>query len=815
MVPLTRRRRNDTMAQCVDTRFDPMTVPDKRNDMEAQYSSSQADRCNWNRQRISRCGNHNNTKRNTPPQVHKPSTESLSSPLEAYTGDPLLDSLRDRLSSTKRQADNEDTIISVIDELTTYIRRRSYIHRGVRKRRHGGSDVDANRKHYQSNIRSGNKSRKLSASTHSTSEYPENVSTGAITTTDNIIGISDDDIYVASSVGNLTDSDDIVRDSSRIADGFDFNEKRTACLGNVVFQTNAHHARSNADVASEHTLIPISSTLNANSEVEDLSKHLTAIPPDVGCMGNFVHGGKVERFKRTGESLHSYNSPLSSCSLHDDIWLQFDDTINETAITEQPPSVNCAGNRDSFISDNSDMRTTMRGNSDFRHAIPKNQTRKRCLEIDSVLSASNENEDLCFREIVGDYDECASAGLSFCDVNANCSIGSSIVDEFVHLSEKAFAFAAMHSSSYDEKGFGAHENLKCENFVADRLSQTDQVSTCMECSETDNVCMDKSDVIRQAYFGNEDVLELFQHNTPYLSSQIETATNCFSSLDEQAGPVKTSESPSEHDMTEWEAISGSATNNDVNVSSNTSCCAFIFKSNTIHNVLHNSVSNSGTTDVTCDERCIVESWDANIEYICDSNRITDFYRPYQELSQPQTPNTRRTSNNALKSSGCDLIDGATNDFVSTTNLSDSESASDCSMLSSLSDAEPIIAHGPRICKTSASQYTQTGFDCILGHDNTIVAFRPDCSYGERYGDHLATNSSDQPSACNEVVRADPASNDDCDISVNDVSAAIQHHTCQMPQDVWCSDDEVDECDYIADKNVNEALDLLLSIMEAN
>ena len=388
--------------------------------MEAQHTSSQADRCNWNRQLTSRCGNRDNTPR-TSARVHKQSAQSLSSPLETDTGDPVLDSLRDRLSSSKRQADNDETIISVIDELTTYIQRRSYSGRGAWNR-------------YQSNIRSRNKSQKLSASTHNTSEYPEHCIIGTSPTRDDAIGMSDADIYASASACNVTDSDTIVRDtnSPRIADSYDIN------------------------------------------------------------VGNYTPFGKDERCKQTRESVTSSNAPLFSCSLH------------ETVVNDQHTSVNFGANHDSFIVDNSDMRPTTRGNSAVTHAIPKDQRRKWNLEIDSVVCASHANEDLCFKEIVGDLDECTPAGLSFCDVNANCSTGSSTFDVLVHLSDDDFAFDVMHSSLSDET-----VALNCENAVTDPLShllETDRLSTSTECTDSSNGCMNQSDVIRHDYFRNEDAL---------------------------------------------------------------------------------------------------------------------------------------------------------------------------------------------------------------------------------------------------------------------------------------------------------------------
>ena len=517
-------------------------VADNCKDLEAQHTSYQADPCNWNRQRTSRCGNRNNTPR-TSPRVHKPSTQSLSSPIEADTGDPVLDSLRDRLSSTKRHADNDETIISVIDELTTYIQRRSYSGRGVWKRRHRRSDVGEHRKHYQSNIRSRNKSQKLSASTHNTSEYPEHCSIGTSPTPDDAIGMSDDDIYASASASNVTASDKIVRDtnSPRYADGFDVN------------------------------------------------------------LDNYNPFGKDERCNQTEESMTSSNAPLFSCSLH------------ETVVSEQPTSVNCGANHDSFIVDNSDMSPPMRGNSDFTHAVPKDQMRKWNLEIDSVVCSSNANDGLCFMEIVGDVDECTPAGLSFCDVNTTCAPRSSMFDEYVHLSDEDFAFDVMHLSLSDETGA-----LHCENAVADPLShmlENDRLSTSTECNDSSNGCMNQSDVIIHDYFRNEDALELFQNNTSHFTSQIETTTNGFAFLDEQACPVNLSE----HD--------GATTSNAVYLSNNRSHCAFNLKSNMNRNIFHNSVLNSGTgtSDAMCDDQCIIESWDASIEYICDSDQITDVY----------------------------------------------------------------------------------------------------------------------------------------------------------------------------------------------
>ena len=718
---------------CQPEQNSPTVVADNRNDVEAQHTSSQADRCNWNRQRTSRCGNRDNTPR-TSARVHKQSAQSLSSPLETYTGDPILDSLRDRLSITKRQADNDETIISVIDELTTYIQRRSYSGRGAWNRRHRRSDVGATRKQYQSNIRSRNKSQKLSASTHNTSEFPEHCIIGTSPTRDDAIGMSDADIYASASACNVTDSDTIVRDtnSPRIADSYDIN------------------------------------------------------------VGNYTPFGKDERCKQTRESVTSSNAPLFSCSLH------------ETVVNDQHTSVNCGANHDSFIVDNSDMRPTMRGNSAVTHAIPKGQRRKWNLEIDSVVCASHANEDLCFKEIVGDLDECTPAGLSFCDVNANCSTGSSTFDVLVHLSDDDFAFDVMHSSLSDET-----VALNCENAVTDPLShllETDRLSTSTECTDSSNGCMNQSDVIRHDYFRNEDALELFQNNTSHFSSQIETTTNGFAFLDEQACPVNLSEHNS------------ATTSNDVYLSNNRSQCAFNLKSNMNRNILHNNVLIAGASDAMCDYRCIIESWDASIEYICDSDQITELYSSWAEnqgLSPPHTPSSRCTSNSCLKSSGCDLTVGASNDVGSVMNLSDFESVSDCSMLSSIQYADHSIANDPIICKTFDSQYTPMGCDCTLAHDNISIAFRSDCSSSERYEDHLATNSSRQQPACYDFMRADPASRDYCDISTNDVSSAIPHHTCQMPHGACCAANDLVKSDLAADKHVNEALDLLLSIMESN
>ena len=704
-------------------------VADNRKDLEeAQHTSSQADPCNWNRQRTSRCGNRNNTPR-TSPRVHKPSAQSLSSPLEADTGDPVLDSLRDRLSSTKRHADNDETIISVIDELTTYIQRRSYSGRGVWKRRHRRSDVGENRKHYQSNIRSRNKSQTLSASTHNTSEYPEHCSIGTSPTPDDAIGVSDDDIYASASASNVTASDKIVRDtnSPRYADSFDVN------------------------------------------------------------LDNYNPFGKDERCNQTGESMTSSNAPLFSCSLH------------ETAVNEQPTSVNWGANRVAFIVDNSDMLPTMRGNSDFMHAVPKDQMRKWNLEINPVVCASNGNDGPCFREIFRDFDECTPAGLSFCDVNANCSTCSSTFDESVPLSDEDIAFDVMNSSANDET-----VALNCENAVTDPLSHlfaTDRLSTSTECTDSSNGCMNQSDVIRHDYFRNEDALELFQSNTPHCSSQIETTTNGFAFLDERACPVNLSEHNS------------ATTINDVYLSNNRSQCAFNLTSNTNRNTLHNNVLISSTTDVTRDDRCIIESWDASIEHICDPNQITDVYTllgEYKELSPPLTPNTRCTSNNGLISSGC-----ATNDFGSMTNLSDVESVPSSSMLGPLSDAGPIISYNAGVYKCADSHYTQKCLSCALDHNGTYSDFRSDCSYAERCEDHLATNCIGKPPTCHAVIRAYPASSDDCDTSTNDFSSAIPHHTCQMTHAACGADNDLVKSDFAADKHVNEALDLLLSIMESN
>ena len=137
------------------------------------------------------------------------------------------------------------------------------------------------------------------------------------------------------------------------------------------------------------------------------------------------------------------------------------------------------------------------------------------------------------------------------------------------------------------------------------------------------------------------------------------------------------------------------------------------------------------------------------------------------------------------------------------------------MLSSIQYADHSIANDPIICKTFASQYTPMGCDCTLAHDNISIAFRSDCSSSERYEDHLATNSSRQQPACYDFMRADIASRDYCDISTNDVSSAIPHHTCQMPHGACCAANDLVKSDLAADKHVNEALDLLLSIMESN
>ena len=384
-------------------------------------------------------------------------------------------------------------------------------------------------------------------------------------------------------------------------------------------------------------------------------------------------------------------------------------------------------------------------------------------------------------------------------MNANCSTCSSTFDESVHLSDEDIAFDVMHSSANDET-----VSLNCENAVTDPLSHlfaTDRLSTSTECTDSSNGCMNQSDVIIHDYFRNEDAFELFQINTPQLSSQIETTTNGFAFLDERACPVNLSE----HD----DAIA----NNDVYLSNNRSCCALHLTSNTNRNTLHNNVLISSTTDVTRDDRCIIESWDASIEYFCDPNQITDFYSllgEYQELSPPLTPNTLCTSNNGLLSSGC-----ATNDFGSMTNLSDVESVPSSSILGPLSDPGPIISYDAGVYKSADSHYTQKRLNCALDHNGSCSDFRSDCSYAERCEDRLATNSIGKPPTCQAVIRAYPASSDDCDTSTNDFSSAIPHHTCQMTHAACGADNDLVKSDFAADKHVNEALDLLLSIMESN
>ena len=707
-------------------------------------------------------------------------------------------------------------MISVIDELTTYIRRheiRNYgRHVPIRKKTRRESDLSVNRDNYHSNIRNRNTLRNCSPSTSDTSAYIEYDTTEMISMMDDIICVSAEETRASESLWNMPGCARIGRDTNSppISDSCDFNEKRAG----LPIDVDSLNKPYRAGVMTEQALFPIASPLELKSKFDDLSNNVNAKPPEFSRMSNYVPLGKVDECLQTGESMTFSDATFSSHRLNDDILFQFEDTINAAAFTDQLTLVHCGTSNecsDSFIFDNSDKYPTMTRNRDF---VCTDQTMNRKTATESIHVASNENEDMRCNVYSGQSDtENAPLGLHLFDVNVNCSVGSSTFEGFVPISSRNVAFDVKQSLMYDERTFGSNVTLRCEYTVADPSSHvldTDHLNTSIECTETSNGCMNKCELTRQDISPNEVALEMFQINMPHFSSQFETVKNGFASLDEQPRPVNIYESLSE--------LGGAIANDDMYLSNDRSCCGFNLKSNTIRDVLHNTGSISGTAEDMRDDRCIVESWDTSIDHTCDPNQMPDFYCPfgeYHELSPPQTPNNLCTSNDCLQSPGCDIMFGGTHDFGSMTNLSDLEGVSSSSMLGSLSYVDTITAHDPRICETSDSQDTQKRLNCALDHNDTPTDFRSDCSYGERYYDHIPSTSRTQTPACYEVTRTCPAPCDDCDISAKVVSAVLPHHTYRMPHDVCGADGDVEKYDDVADKHVNEALDLLLSIMGEN
>lgn len=728
--------------------------------------------------------------------------------------------------------------MSVIDELTTYILRPENRHNDLevseRKRTLRTSDLGINRKYGRSGVCSSSESRTISPSADTSSVFPFSDTSVANSTT--TIGYE----TPTSSACDLSGNDKIRPHSnpSQIANPFDFDEKQTEWLFDESSPNDTNSLRGSESFVSGRPfdLAVTASTLNPTSPIKGLYQNFTVNSSEVarGRIPTSNHDpvGKDEWWERLEESLSSDDVSLSQRRLADDIWLQFDGTINKSTVDVQTtPAYGVASQKcsESFSFDNLDGYPAATS-CDFMKLTWTTPTRSRNHTTNSIDVASTRNEDTRFLGITGVYKESSPSGLCFRHSKVN---NANVVSPFesLPLSTGTVAFDVVHCPSIGVGTIGTTVAPCYDSVLTEPLSHMWEPDNFPTCTALGNAYVNRCRYIRQpsrlsmlaegvsvvteAYFQNEDVAELFQaigQNDLYQAETVDNllATNSLVSQSATACQTNRLEHYTESDFSEWNPTSGAVVDNTVSLSNVRLNCAHNFPSDTTPS----RISFPNTSKSIRDNWHMIEAWDASLEHICDCNKISDFNCPStgcQNMSSSRKvcgiddtgeSDRRCTPENWFPFTFGDVTIRARNNHESVTNLSDLENTSDCFMTGALKVNDPKTFPDPTVHEAAAChRVSQTGYNSKLCHRNPSVTVVQECTCGEYSGRCLSANNGITKYIDDDVLMAGV-------VSDNSISKR------KLPSRVVDSDHRFTEYDYSVDKCVNEALDLLLSIMEA-
>ena len=327
-------------------------------------------------------------------------------------------------------------------------------------------------------------------------------------------------------------------------------------------------------------------------------------------------------------------------------------------------------------------------------------------------------------------------------------------------------------------------------------------------------CFSMPDDATDEDFQNEDAAELFQTNRRYNASQTETVHSVLGTNDFIFHTGNLVEARTKPDIAEWDPVFDIASDGDLYVSNLNLACT-----QSPSDITRSCNYFSDTSNSTCDNWRLIESWDGSFENASNTNETVICDCPSIEHRHELVCQTVcdiddigwtdcRCKYDDMFMCTFDHSAGRTgNDTESATNLSDWEDICDCAATGTWPDSFP--------CPTvQARQIPHTGFT-YASHQRTSVGDYSYAGQATRYvsaNNGMTTCGGHAPGRC-DVIRADVASRVDSEDLEGALVSDGPNCSNRLPHRVTSFASEPAKYDYDLDRYANEALDLLLSILE--
>ena len=726
-------------------------------------------------------------------QHQPPSTQpSTSSPPLPTTGDALIDSLQERLQHAKRRRDNEETMMSVIDDLTSFIRRpencRGDCDVAGRKTTRLRPDIGADHRYDRPGDYNRNRSQNIPSKR--TSEFHD------VTNSDtaDILCVLDNQAPAA----NATDINSAGLDSC-----FDYYEQNTGLEFDQTSQNDSYSMIQPLTTERPFGCVSAGSTPYITSHVEGLDFG-SASADQFHCRypcSNNAPDAKDEIWEWLTESVSSRVLPPFQDRLTQNTCLVLDDAANKPTTDVTLPM--CDANH---VFCNSILLDNLQGQS-------TNQMSNSRETANYIGATSSRSEDVRFLGITDGFNENTSSGLTLGHTKGNKAAFLNAVTSR-SLPTGTVPFDVMQNLSFHD---GSVDNT--------RAPIRDGITGSFDHIVSEDTCVNRFSCVRQPScfsmpadatgqdFLNEDAAEFFQTNRRYNASQTETVHSVLGTNDFTLHTGNVFKARTKPDFAEWDHVFDIASDGDLYVSNLNLACT-----QSSSDMTSSCISFSDTPNSICDN-WYLGSWDGLLENASNTNKTVILDCPSIE-HQHELVCQNVCDIDDIRWTDCrckyddmfmctfDNSAGCTgNDAESATNLSDWEDICDCAATGTWPDSLPY----PTL---PARQFPVTGFT-YTPYQRTFVG---DCAYTGQTTRYLSANNGMAarggyaPSRC-DFIRADAASLVDGEDLERALLSDGSNCSCQLRHRVTSPASEPAKYDYDTDRCANEALDLLLSILE--